>query len=76
MITPAWSPGTSPGRARRGEVPLLEHVVSEAVDLLQNTGRAVAALDDAYNAAYNASAATDGWGAGGHDAAELGEVSG
>lgn len=44
--------------------------------LLQQAGRAVAALDDAYNAAYNASAAADGWGGQGHDVAELGEVSG
>ena len=47
----------------------------EAVGLLQQAGRAVAALDDAYNAAYNASAAADGWGGQGHDVAELGEVS-
>ncbi|CAM9346290.1 unnamed protein product, partial [Scytosiphon promiscuus] len=44
------------------------------VGLLQQTGRAVAALDDAYNAAYNASAAADGWGGQGHDAADLGEA--
>lgn len=53
----------------------MESVVSEAVGLLQHAGRAVAALDDAYNAAYNASAAADGWGGDGHDVAELGEVS-
>ena len=53
----------------------LEAVLVEAVGLLQQAGRAVAALDDAYNAAYNASAAADGWGGQGHDVAELGEVS-
>lgn len=52
----------------------LEAVLAEAVGLLQQTGRAVAALDDAYNAAYNASSAADGWGGQGHDAADLGEV--
>lgn len=51
-------------------------VVAEAVGLLQQAGRAVAALNDAYDAAYNASSATDGWGGQGHDAAELGEVRG
>lgn len=52
----------------------LERVVAEAVILLQQAGRAVASLDDAYNAAYNASAVAGGWGGRGHDAAELGEV--
>lgn len=54
----------------------LDAVLGEAVGLLQQAGRAVASLDDAYNAAYNASAASDGWGGQGHDVAELGEVSG
>ncbi|CAN0069507.1 unnamed protein product, partial [Ectocarpus sp. 4 AP-2014] len=52
----------------------LEAVLGEAVGLLQQAGRAVASLDDAYNAAYNASAAADGWGGQGHDVAELGEA--
>lgn len=63
------------GHQRRPEGALLENAVSEAVDLLQRAGRAVAALDDAYNAAYNASTAADGWGGEGHEVAELGEVS-
>ncbi|CAN0376845.1 unnamed protein product, partial [Ectocarpus fasciculatus] len=52
----------------------LEAVLGEAVRLLQQAGRAVASLDDAYNAAYNASAAADGWGGQGNDVAELGEA--
>lgn len=59
---------------RRSNSDALEGVLSEAVCLLDQAGRAVAALDDAYNAAYNAAAATDGWGGEGHDAADLGEV--
>ncbi|CAN0110384.1 unnamed protein product, partial [Laminaria digitata] len=59
---------------RRSESGALEGVLSEAVWLLDQAGRAVAALDDAYNAAYNAAAATDGWGGEGHEAAELGEA--
>lgn len=59
---------------RRSESGALEGVLSEAVCLLDQAGRAVAALDDAYNAAYNAAAAADGWGEEGHDVAELGEV--
>lgn len=63
----------SPTR-RAAESTLLDGVLAEAVGLLQQAGRAVAALNDAYNAAYNASAAADGWGGDGHDAADLGEV--
>lgn len=59
---------------RRSESAAFEGVIVEAVGLLKEAGRAVAALDDAYNAAYNASSAVDGWGGGGHDAAEMGEV--
>ena len=61
---------------RRSEQVPLEAVLAQAVGLLQQVGRAVAELDDAYNAAYNASTAADGWRGNDHDGAELGEVGG
>lgn len=71
---PEYNSSSSVGGSAAGNA--LEGVLVEAVGLLQQAGRAVAALDDAYNAAYNASAAADGWGGQGHDVAELGEVRG